>query len=191
MPIGKTAIDALGLTTGGQAKGFLTASTPVDPSLSPGGSSSGSAVAVAAGITSVGLGSDTAGSVRIPATYCGIAALNPALARLRRDGMVKAMGNGTYPPSLHRRCPDGVDQGERDHHGEGGDEAPGKIAQPRVGEPPARAWLTSRRGALARRPEWRPRVPRPPRARLPGARTGRWTPPVRPSRRRRCPRTRP
>ena len=97
VPIGKTAMDPLGLTTGGQAAGFPACLNPVDASLSPGGSSSGSAVAVAAGITAAGLGTDTAGSLRIPAAYCGIVALKPALGRLRRSGMVEVMGRWDLP----------------------------------------------------------------------------------------------
>ena len=105
VPIGKTAMDPLGLTTGGQAAGFPTCFNPVDSSLSPGGSSSGSAVAVAAGITSAGLGTDTAGSLRIPAAYCGIVALKPALGRLRRSGMVEVMGRWDLPGAMAPTVP--------------------------------------------------------------------------------------
>lgn len=70
--IGKTALDPLAWTTHGQAEGFPPCVNPRGAPLSPGGSSSGSAVAVAAGIVPVALGSDTAGSVRIPAAYCGV-----------------------------------------------------------------------------------------------------------------------
>ena len=97
VPVGKTAMDPLGLTTSGQAPGFPPCMNPVDRSLSPGGSSSGSAAAVAAGIADIGLASDTAGSVRIPAAYCGVAALKPALGRLRRGGMLPVMGQWDVP----------------------------------------------------------------------------------------------
>jgi aspartyl-tRNA(Asn)/glutamyl-tRNA(Gln) amidotransferase subunit A len=76
--IGKTAMDPLGWSTHGQAEGFPECRNPIDRRLSPGGSSSGAAVAVAAGIVALGLGTDTAGSVRVPASYCGIAGLKPA-----------------------------------------------------------------------------------------------------------------
>jgi Asp-tRNA(Asn)/Glu-tRNA(Gln) amidotransferase A subunit family amidase len=78
VPIAKTALDPLAWTTGGQAPGFGPCLNPVGAGLSPGGSSSGSAVAVAAGIAPLGLGSDTAGSVRIPASYCGVVGLKLA-----------------------------------------------------------------------------------------------------------------
>lgn len=84
--IGKTAMDPLAWTTHGQADGFPPCLNPVDPALSPGGSSAGSAVAVAAGIVGLGLGTDTAGSIRIPAAYCGVVGLKPAFGLVSLDG---------------------------------------------------------------------------------------------------------
>lgn len=84
--IGKTAMDPLAWTTHGQAPGFPPCLNPIDLGLSPGGSSSGSAVAVAAGIVPLALGSDTAGSVRIPASYCGAVGLKPARGSVPLDG---------------------------------------------------------------------------------------------------------
>ncbi|HEY2770791.1 MAG TPA: amidase [Solirubrobacteraceae bacterium] len=78
VPVAKTALDPLAWTTSGQAPGFPPCRNPTGAELSPGGSSSGSAVAVAAGIAPLGLGTDTAGSVRIPASYCGIVGLKLA-----------------------------------------------------------------------------------------------------------------
>jgi aspartyl-tRNA(Asn)/glutamyl-tRNA(Gln) amidotransferase subunit A len=60
----------------------------VAPALSPGGSSSGPAVAVAAGLCPLGLGTDLSGSVRIPAAYCGIVGFKPASADVPREGCV-------------------------------------------------------------------------------------------------------
>ncbi|MQA73375.1 MAG: hypothetical protein GEU88_03300 [Solirubrobacterales bacterium] len=91
IPIGKTAMDPLGATTSGQAPGFAPCRNPVDARLSPGGSSSGSAVAVAAGIVPLALGTDTAGSIRIPAAYCGIVGFKPALSDVPRRGCVPVM----------------------------------------------------------------------------------------------------
>lgn len=91
VPIGKTAMDPLGASTGGQAPGFPPCLNPVDPRLSPGGSSSGSAVAVAAGVVPAAIGTDSAGSVRIPAAYCGIVGLKPALGLVPRRGCARVM----------------------------------------------------------------------------------------------------
>jgi aspartyl-tRNA(Asn)/glutamyl-tRNA(Gln) amidotransferase subunit A len=91
VPIGKTAMDPLGCTTGGQAPGFPPCVNPVDAALSPGGSSAGSAVAVAAGIVPLALATDTAGSARIPAAYCRIVGFRPTLASIPRAGVVPAM----------------------------------------------------------------------------------------------------
>jgi aspartyl-tRNA(Asn)/glutamyl-tRNA(Gln) amidotransferase subunit A len=109
VPIGKTAMDPLGATTGGQAPGFPDCLNPLDPALSPGGSSSGSAVAVAAGIVPLALGSDTAGSTRIPAAYCGIVGLKPALGWLPRRGAVPIMPSFDAPGLLARSVGDCVD----------------------------------------------------------------------------------
>ena len=100
VPIGKTAMDPLGATTGGQAPGFPPCINPLDASLSPGGSSSGSAVAVAAGIVPLALGTDTAGSTRVPAAYCGVVGLKPALGVLPRRGVVRVMPSFDAPGLL-------------------------------------------------------------------------------------------
>jgi aspartyl-tRNA(Asn)/glutamyl-tRNA(Gln) amidotransferase subunit A len=86
IPIGKTAMDPLAWSTHGEAPGHPPCLNPRDRSLSPGGSSSGSGAAVAAGIAKLGLGTDLAGSVRIPASYCGIVGLKPAPRTVPEDG---------------------------------------------------------------------------------------------------------
>lgn len=91
IPIGKTSMDPLGCTTSGQAPGFLPCLNPVDSRFSPGGSSSGSAVAVAAGVTSLAIGTDTAGSVRIPAAFTGVVGFKPAHAAIPQRGCLPVM----------------------------------------------------------------------------------------------------
>jgi len=98
--VGKTSMDALAWSTHGEAPGHPPCLNPRDRSLSPGGSSSGSAAAVAAGITSLGLGTDLAGSVRIPAAYCGITGLKPAVGALPAAGCVAAAPTFHVPAVL-------------------------------------------------------------------------------------------
>lgn len=76
---------ALGATTDNPTYG--RAANPCDPSRTPGGSSGGSGAAVAAGFVEAALGSDTMGSVRIPAAYCGVLGLKPGTGRVPRDGL--------------------------------------------------------------------------------------------------------
>jgi mandelamide amidase len=77
---------AFGITNNHGA--FGAARNPYNPECIPGGSSGGSAAAVAAGIAPFALGSDTGGSVRIPAALCGIAGLRPTLGRYPQEGIV-------------------------------------------------------------------------------------------------------
>ena len=67
---------------------FGTPRNPLDPDLIPGGSSSGSAVAVATGEAEVGIGSDTGGSVRVPAACCGVVGLKTTHGRVPLDGVL-------------------------------------------------------------------------------------------------------
>jgi aspartyl-tRNA(Asn)/glutamyl-tRNA(Gln) amidotransferase subunit A len=86
--IGKTNMHelALGATTSVSSAG--PAGNPWDPARMPGGSSGGSAAAVAARIVGLALGSDTGGSVRIPASLCGASGLKPTTGLLPTDGMM-------------------------------------------------------------------------------------------------------
>ncbi len=86
--LGKTNMDegAMGGTT--DNKFFGRTQHPLRGGYTPGGSSGGSAVAVAAGLCSAALGSDTLGSIRIPASYCGIAALKPTFGLVSTRGVV-------------------------------------------------------------------------------------------------------
>ena len=70
--VGKTQMDELAYSINGENHFYGTPLNPRNPDRIPGGSSSGSAVAVAAGLVDLALGTDTAGSVRLPASFCGI-----------------------------------------------------------------------------------------------------------------------
>ncbi|WP_424348126.1 amidase [Kocuria sp. CH-021] len=75
--VGKTAMSELGLLASGNNSQFGDTLNPWNPDMSPGGSSSGTAAAIAYGVTPVGLGTDIAGSVRLPAAQCGIVGFKP------------------------------------------------------------------------------------------------------------------
>ena len=86
--VGKTNLSELAMGASGVNEWFGTPRNPLDPTLIPGGSSSGSAVAVAAGQAEVGIGSDTGGSVRVPAACCGIVGLKTTHGRVPLDGVL-------------------------------------------------------------------------------------------------------
>jgi amidase len=71
---------------GAAADVYARPNNPRDPSRTPGGSSSGDAMAVAAGMTAVGIGSDSGGSLRLPAAWCGVATIKPTGGRVPSTG---------------------------------------------------------------------------------------------------------
>src|SRR5581483_2886752 len=84
--VGKTHTAELAFSIDGRNVHYGTPVNPADPRRVPGGSSSGSAAAVAAGLVDFALGSDTGGSIRGPASFCGIVGLRPTHGRLSLDG---------------------------------------------------------------------------------------------------------
>jgi len=85
---GKTITDELAFSLLGRNVHYGTPLNPVSPNRFPGGSSSGSVSAVTAGIIDFALGTDTGGSVRVPASYCGVYGIRPTHDRVPLDGVI-------------------------------------------------------------------------------------------------------
>jgi amidase len=86
--VGKTMTDELAYSLNGENHHYGTPVNPVTPDRIPGGSSCGSAAAVAAGLCDIGLGGDTAGSIRLPATFCGVWGFRPTHDAVSTEGVV-------------------------------------------------------------------------------------------------------
>ncbi len=110
--VGKTHTDDMAYSLNGENVHYGTPLNPVAPGRIPGGSSSGSAAAVAGGLVDFALGTDCGGSVRLPASYCGLYGLRPTHGLVPADGVVPlassfdTVGWFAREPDLMRRVGD-------------------------------------------------------------------------------------
>ncbi|GIL60003.1 hypothetical protein Vafri_14638 [Volvox africanus] len=94
---GKTHMDELAYSLNGENVHYGTPINPAAPGRIPGGSSSGSAVAVACGDVDIGLGTDTGGSIRVPASFCGLLGIRPSWGRVSAEGTAALAPSFTTP----------------------------------------------------------------------------------------------
>ena len=116
--VGKTNLHEFAFGTTNEDSGWGAACNPIDPTRSPGGSSGGSAIAVQTGMSIASIGTDTGGSVRIPAAACGVVGLKPGWGEISADGVVPLSRQLDHVGPLARSVDDaelmfGVLRGER------------------------------------------------------------------------------
>ncbi|HVL47770.1 MAG TPA: amidase family protein [Candidatus Thermoplasmatota archaeon] len=104
--IGKTNMDEFAAGSSGENSAFGPTLNPRDPTRVAGGSSSGAGASVASGVVELALGSDTGGSVRAPASFCGVAAFRPSHGRVPRHGLADLAMSLESPAPIARTVRD-------------------------------------------------------------------------------------
>ncbi|WP_166459428.1 amidase [Amycolatopsis pithecellobii] len=104
--LGKTAMPDFAMSWHGHSTRSGVTRNPHDLSRDPGGSSSGTAAAVAAGLAMAGVGTDTGGSIRIPASFCGLVGIRPTVGLVSRHGVTALVDEQDTPGPLARSVAD-------------------------------------------------------------------------------------
>ena len=133
--VGKCNLHEFGLGTTGEESAYGPARNPHAPERTPGGSSGGSAVSVAAGMAVASVGTDTGGSIRIPASACGLVGLKPTHGEVSLEGIVPLAPSLDHAGPLARSVRDAAAL----HHvltgGRGGEDLPAAAPGARLGVP--------------------------------------------------------